>query len=236
LKTNETIDWSIHDVVDYVTKAADSFIGSRKCSFSIAQNKNPNDANLWVEMHMKTPNMIETRSVPFSVGENTMEILDLLMVKLTHMAVNCGLIETTPKNATHNISITGKDWKETEVQLDGHTLRGLYSVDLKIKAGQEQEIKLGFSRSHIYLDQDFLPRNMKMEIEGMENTLAVLRQLVSWREKGFKNEETGEQFAKLHSSDEEVELYRIAYEVLTLYEAVLDDDEIIEVGSSLRVH
>lgn len=233
---NPASDWTLEDVMDYARRSANSFIVGRQCKFEIHAEADAVKDMAHIKMLMQTANVTEVREIPVTHHDSVMEILDLVMVKLTHMAVNCGLIETTPKNATHHISISGRDWQETEVQLDGHTLRGVYSVEMNMKAGEEQQIKFGFSRSMVHLDQQYLPKNMRIEIEGMDKTLGVLRSLVEFRENGFKNEETGEQFAKLHSSNAEVELYRDAYETLKLYEAVMEDDSIVEAGSSNRVH
>lgn len=222
----------LEDVQDLLVKQATGYIAGRRCEFSMRQNT---ISEQWY-MEMKTDEMTVKRELPSIVSADQVnELLDVAMVRLTHMAVQCGLIETTPKELSHNITITGDDWQSTEVQIDGHTLRGVHSLQLDMKAGQEHTLKLGFSRSRIHLDQQFLPRNMQIEVEGMASVLELLRAVAQHREDGFKDGDTGLEFGKLHSGEDEVELFREVYEALRLYEAVMDDPQTME-NESGAVH
>ena len=228
---------SLEQVVTMLRKQAHGYIAGRKCTFG-AVIERPTDAldDQDILMEMETAHMVQRRSVTHEKGDDLYETLDLGMTMLTHMAVKCGLIETTPKQATHHVTLLGTDWESAELQLDGHTLRGVYQMDYRIRAGEEPKLTLTFSRSRLHLDQEFLPRSMQLEVEGMGRVLELLREAATRREDGFKDAETGKEFALLHSSDDEVAFYREVYEALTLYEAVQDDPTIVEVGESDNVH
>lgn len=203
------------DVLAMLRKQATGYIAARTCTFDIERDDHRQG---WMMVMVTADGRIAKRPVPPFTENNHYEVLDLAMVMLTHMAVLCGLIETTPKNLTHNITITGEDWSNTEIQLDGHTLRGVYSVDYTITAGEEPRMTMCFARNAIHLDKDFLPEHLHVNVEGMDTCLELLRAVADNRREQYANEETGEQYAKLTSSDEEMNLFRDVYNALRMYE------------------
>lgn len=227
---------TIEQVMERLQEQARGYIADRACAFEVEESSFEGMPAL--RLRLKPTNAASHERVviiPNDQQTAVLEAQDLALVQLSHMAVLCGLIQTTPTNITHHITLAGSDWTNSELQLDGHTLRGVHSLSLDMEAGKPHSIKLGFSRSKLYLDQHFLPRSMQLEVEGMAAVLTLLRRVTEAREAGFKDLKTGMDYAPLHSSEEEVELFREIYEALTLYEAVMEDPSVAE-NTSGEVH
>lgn len=205
------------DVATVLEQQAQGYIAGRACTFTIGT---PTDSPIVMRFTDYEDQVLQQRALhpPQDNTPALLEFLDTAMVQLTHMAVQSGLIETTPKEISHRVTITGShDWKSTEVQIDGHTMRGVHSLQMNLRAGMDPAVYLGLSRSSVHMDQQFLPQNMTLAIEGMDQCLAIMRQVVQFREASMSEDM---ERAKLHSSNEEVELYRQTYALIHQYTPV----------------
>jgi hypothetical protein len=212
------------EVEQYLFRQAHTYISGRECEFELLRDRDiTQDCSRYI-LKMSSKDRVETRNHVHMSTDQPYESLDIMVAKLTHMAVEMGLIETTPKDVTHNISMTGTDGGNAEVQIDGHTLRGLYSFSATVDASGDCKVDLGFSRSKVYLDQDFLPENMTLKIQGMDEFIAVTEKLLDTHRDKMRNLE----YAKV--IDHELnDVWQQLYDVLNTYKPV-------QSGEDLKVH
>lgn len=180
---------TMEEVERYLYKQAEVYVSGRDCDFKILRNQDLTTDSLDYVLKFETPNGGSVRQHKHYWSQQPYETMDVMLAKLTHMAVEMGLIETTPKTAMHNISMTGTDGSNAEVQLDGHTLRGLFSFNASVDASGDCKVDLGFSRTKLYLDQDFLPENMTLKIQGFDEVLDLVERLSDMHKSNFKNED-----------------------------------------------
>jgi hypothetical protein len=212
------------EVEQYLFRQANLYISGRECKFELLRNQDVvNDRTDYI-LRFSSEDRVETRKHTHEALSQPYESLDIMVAMLTHMAVEMGLIETTPKHITHNISLTGTDGAHAEVQIDGHTLRGLYSFSVSVDAAGDCKADLGFSRSKVYLDQDFLPENMTLRIQGMDELLETAEKLLEAHRKKMREVE----YAKF-IDHEFNDAWQLLYDVVHTYKPV-------ETGEDLKVH
>jgi hypothetical protein len=214
----------MREVEQYLFRQSKIYISGRDCEFDLLRDRDIVNDSVQYILKMSSKDRVETRHHVHRPNDQPYESLDIMVAKLTHMAVQMGLIETTPKDVTHNISLTGTDGGNAEVQLDGHTLRGLYSFSVSVDASGDCKADLGFSRSKVYLDQDFLPENMTLKIQGMDEFVEVAEKLLDTHRDKMKNLE----YARV--IDHELnDAWQQLYDVLSTYKPV-------QSGEDLKVH
>lgn len=212
------------EVEQYLFRQANAYIGGRECRFELLREQDPVNDRAHYILRLSSADRVETRQHTHENLSNPYESLDIMIAQLTHMAVEMGLIETTPKEITHNVSLTGTDGGNAEVQIDGHTLRGLYSFSVAVDAAGECKADFGFSRTKVHLDQDFLPENMTLKIQGMDEMLEIAEKMLETHRDRMRKVE----YAKL-IDHEFNDVWQQLYDAVHTYKPV-------QTGEDLKVH
>lgn len=205
-------------ISEQLKRQADSYIAHRPVEFGLEDRlrENLDMRYLQISLRHREEDLASVRKVEMDSSLSYYELLDHALTALTHMSLEMGLIETTDPNSTHQIIISGSSWDKAEVQLDGHTLRGVYRVSYELEAGTTPKIGLEFSRSAVYLDQKVLPEDLTLKIKGMEDVMGALQAVVDLRNKRFQDLE----YAQKHSDEEESALFKEVTGLLRKYEVI----------------